>query len=166
MTEENLCALRKVSHTRYLSAKHWNRCNMTVWDFKVIVFFFFYVTMHWRTCDLWMILSFPFTTRWRQMTARTQLQMLTTRPSWCMRRVSVCSCNVTVYVHSYQCSFFFFFSCRLCSLKLVASSFLGPFKSCTVTTFIYQSWWWLSVVSGSWRNEMILCRSPVRRLFT
>lgn len=37
----------------------------------------------------WIWHIFPFSTRWRQVTAVTQLQMLTIQPSWCMRRVSV-----------------------------------------------------------------------------
>lgn len=63
------------------------------------IFALFYVKMH--LIDTWLnrIMSeqifywiwhiFPFSTRWRQVTAITQLQMLTIRPSWCMRRVSV-----------------------------------------------------------------------------
>lgn len=67
--------------------------------------------LKWKRTESWsaqnpslhlLIPIFPFTTRWRQVTAATQWRMLTTQQSWCMRRVSVCSsCGIPVYVHSH-----------------------------------------------------------------
>ena len=95
---------------------------------------------HW----IWHI--FPYSTRWRQVTAATQLQMLTIQPSWCMRRVSV---PFVVSLFMFSLTNLAFPSCpcwRLCN-------FFGPLNvMLRISVSLSPSEWVWWAVSSSWQT--------------